>query len=304
MWRAEHRFVHGDPVPREEGRDVSSPLTDDMLHPFTSPSRIIQFESRPTDDDFLTLGEWLDDQPDVELRAYGSYDGSITDLEFLRHFPNVRCCSVNAIYDSLTSLDGLRHLRLDLESLTIGRTKTKLDLGVLGRFGELRELSLEGQTKGIETISQLVSLEELTLRSITLPDLSLLLPLGRLRALGLKRGGTRNLDLLPTIDELEYLELWMIKGLSDVSVLSRMPDLRFVFLQSLAQVTQLPSFAGSEALRRVHLGDDEGASRPHADSGRARARVVAGDRLQPVRARTLRGVRRSSCTEGGTDRYR
>ena len=116
-----------------------------------------------------------------------------------------------------------------------------------------RELYLEGQTKGIETISQFVSLEELTLRSITLPDLSLLLPLRGLRALELKLGGTKNLDLLPAIGELEYLEFWMIKGLSDVSVLSRMTDLRFVFLQALAQVTQLPSFAGSKALRRVHL---------------------------------------------------
>lgn len=64
---------------------------------------------------------------------------------------------MDAIYDSLTSLDGLRHLRSDLESLTIGQTKASLDLKGLGRFGELRDLRLEGQTKGIETLSQLVS---------------------------------------------------------------------------------------------------------------------------------------------------
>jgi hypothetical protein len=251
--RTEHRFVKGDPPPRYESRDIASPLTAEMLQRFTSPEQIIQFESRLTDDDFRMVGEWLHDQPDVHLRAYGSYDGSITDLEFLRHFPNVRRFSADALYDSLTSLDGLRHLRPDLASLTIGRAKAKLDLRVLSRFGELRDLYVEGHNMGIETISRLTSLEELTLRSITLPDLSLLLPLRDLRALDLKLGGTRNLGLLPEIGQLEYLELWMIKGLNDVSMVSRIPSLRFVFLQSLAQVTELPSLADNSALRVVHL---------------------------------------------------
>ncbi len=60
---------------------------------------------------------------------------------------------------------------------------------------------LEGQTKDIEVVSQLTSL---TLRSITLPNLALLQPLAQLRALDIN-------------GQLEYVELWMIRGFSDLA---------------------------------------------------------------------------------------
>jgi hypothetical protein len=249
----EDREVKTDPRPRWERRDVASPLTNEMLKPFTAERGVIQFQSRLTDDDFRVLADWLRPQPNVGLRAYGSYDGTITDLEFLKHFPWLRSFAADALFSSLRSLDGLRHLESGLESLVIGQTKTKLDLQVLRQFGELRELHIEGQTKGIDTVSLLTSLEEITLRSITLPDLALLLPLRRLNALNLKLGGTRDLELLPRIGELRYLELWMVKGLTDVAGTARLPTLRYLFLQSLARVTTLPSFAESTDLRRIHL---------------------------------------------------
>lgn len=266
--QVERHFVAGDPPPDWERRDVGSPLTRDMLAPFESPNAVVQFDSRLTDADFETLGDWLADQPDVVLRAYGSYDDSITDLEFLRHFPNLRRFAVDCLYDSLESLDGLRHLRADLEGLVIGQTRRRLDLSVVARFGELRTLYLEGQTKGLDVLSTLTALEELTLRSITLPDLSLLAPLHDLRALELKLGGTSDLDLLPAIGRLEYLELWMIKGLTDIEVTAKIPTLRFLFLQSLTRVEQLPSMRDSSALRRVHLETMKGLSdlRPIADA--------------------------------------
>jgi hypothetical protein len=74
-----------------------------------------------------------------------------------------------------------------------------------------------GQSKNLDVVSGLTLLEELTLRSITLPDLSLLLPLPRLLSLELKLGGAKDLSLLPRIGQLRYLELWLVKGLSDLS---------------------------------------------------------------------------------------
>ena len=82
-------------------------------------------------------------------------------------------------------------------------------------------------------------MQDLTLRSITMPDLALLLPLSRLRSFALKLGGTRDLGLLPRIGELRYLELWMIRGLADVSVIGRLPTVRSLFLQALRQVESL-----------------------------------------------------------------
>ena len=252
-FRAERRFVQGDPPPEFEHRQVRSPLTPDMLPPSRTGRGQVQFDRLLTDQDFRILAEWMRPYPEMSLRAYGSYDGSIRDLEFLRHFPFLRRFQVDAVYEHLTSLDGLRHLPDDAVDLGIGATKTRLDLAVLGRFGALESLWLEAQTKHLEVISGLTTLDDLTLRSITLPDLSLLVPLRRLRSLDLKLGGTRDLRLAPRVGELRYLELWLIKGLDDVSVVGEIPTLRSLFLQALRNVVRLPDLDRATSLRRVHL---------------------------------------------------
>jgi hypothetical protein len=253
MVRAELRFIAGDPPPISDFRQVSSPLTPDMLEPSPTGRGVVQFDRRLTDDDFRLLGEWFRPYPDMTLRAYGSYDHSIVDFEFLRFFPTLRRFGADALWDSLTSLDGLRHLPTDVDELAIGATRSKLDLAILARFPELRWLFIEGQTKHLEVISGLEKLDDLTLRSITMPDLSLLQPLRRLRSLDLKLGGTRDLGLLPRIGELRYLELWMIRGLVDVSAVAQIASLRALFLQALRQVETLPDFREATDLRRIRL---------------------------------------------------
>jgi hypothetical protein len=251
--RAEHLFVAGNPPPEFERRDVNSPLTEEMLKPSVTGRGVVQFKTLLTDADLYRLSEWLRQYPEMTLRAYGSYDGSIRDLEFLSYFRFLRRFGVDAVYHSLESLDGLRHLPEDAEELTVGWTKRALDLSILGRFRFLRTLYIEGQTKNIGVISRLSSLEDLTLRSITLPDLSLLVPLHRLLSLDIKLGGTKDLNLLPRVGTLRYLELWLIKGLSDISAVGELPQLRYLFLQALKQVDRLPDLSKCVALRRVHL---------------------------------------------------
>ncbi len=251
--RAEQRFIAGDPPPTSERRHVSSPLTAEMLRPSPTGRGQVQFDRLLTDDDFRAMAEWFRQYPEMSLRAYGGYDGSIRDLEFLRFFPSLRSLSVDALYDRITSLDGLRHLSDDVEELGIGATKARLDLASIERFSGLRTLYLEGQMKHIEVLSRLTRLEDLTLRSISLPDLSLLLPLRRLRSFDLKLGGTRDLRLLPRIGELRYLELWLIKGLDDLSVVGEIASLRSLFLQALRRVDRLPDLGKATMLRRVHL---------------------------------------------------
>jgi hypothetical protein len=255
--RAEHVLVRGDPPPRHELRQVESPLTEEMLRPITTSTATIQFRSLLTDEDFERLGGWVQNQPDIRLRAYGSYDGSIVDLEFLRFFPVLRSFSVDAIW-KLTSLDGLRHLPEDLDALTIGRTERSLSLGWLERLTQLRQLYLEGQTHDIEVVGRLRSLEDLTLRSITLPGLDLLTDLDHLWSLDLKLGGTKDLRELPSVGHLRYLEIWMVKGFSDLSPVSELPELEVLFLQALKNVTVLPDFARCRKLRHVGLDTMKG----------------------------------------------
>ena len=52
---------------------------------------------------------------------------------------------------------------------------------------------------------------------------------------------------------MRFVELWLIRGLADVSMLGELPDLRYLFLQALKRVERLPAFDASIKLRRIHL---------------------------------------------------
>jgi hypothetical protein len=251
--RVERRFILGDPPATADFRQVASPLTDDMLRPSLTGRGVVQFNSLLADRDFVRLSEWMSAYPEMTLRAYGSYDRTIRDLEFLRFFPSLRRFDADALHSSITSIDGLRHLPVDLEELALGDTTPRHDLSIIGRFRDLRSLWVEGHKRGLEVIGQLTELERLSIRSITLPDLSLFLPLRSLQSLEIKLGGTTDLRLLPEIGAVRYLELWLIRGLDDIDAIGRMGSLRYVFLQALKRVERLPDFGGAPNLRRIHL---------------------------------------------------
>jgi hypothetical protein len=105
-------------------------------------------------------------------------------------------------------------------------------------------------------ISGLGELRSVTLRSITLPDLSLLAVLPKLRALDLKLGGTKNLALLPELQGLEYLELWMVKGLSDLAPIRNASSLRQLAVVDMAhlQPEAFAPIAGHRKLESLRAG--------------------------------------------------
>jgi hypothetical protein len=212
----------------------------------------IQFSSLPPESELDQLGAFIESHPGITIRAYGGYDGSITDLEFLRHFRGARHVAIDALFD-LESLEGLRHLSDDLESLVLGQTKRRFSMGALGRFRRLRRLYIEGHSKGIEVVSELAELQDLTFRSLTLPNLDILVPLRKLRSLDIKLGGTTDLTPLSDMKQIEYLELWLIRAFSDLSEVSGLTQLRYLFLQALKQVTSLPDLASCARLERIHL---------------------------------------------------
>jgi hypothetical protein len=271
---------------------VCSPLIPEDLAPLVPEHTAVQISSRLTDDDFRQLAEFMAGYPDVRLRVYGGYDGSIKDLDFLRFFPKLRRFSVDAIYE-LPSLDGIALLSDELEDLLIGWTRSKrFSLHNLAKFRRLRTLYLEGQQKDFAAIGELDALEDLTLRSITLPDLSALLPLGRLTSLDIKLGGTHDLALLPRIGRLAYVELWRIRGVEDVSALAEIETLERFFLQTLKRVTALPSFARSPNLRTVALETMRGITdlTPIADAPKLELlRLIEMCQLEPEALRPFVG---------------
>jgi hypothetical protein len=231
-------------------RQLHSPVTPDQLSPLDAGCEVVQWFESLTDSELRQVARFMEQYPHVTIRRYG-YD-SLPNLRFLECFPYARKIQVDVF--ELQSFDGLESLNADLESLSLGQTRSKAhSLRVLQRFSKLRELYLESHTKHIEVLSELPELERLMLRSITLPNVSILLPLRKLWSLDLKLGGTTNLSMLPEVGRLQYIELWMIKGLADLSPIAEVSSLEYLFLQALKNVTSLPPMGRLPRLRRVHL---------------------------------------------------
>jgi hypothetical protein len=231
-------------------RAVRSPLTSEQLRPLSDDCEYVEIATPVTARDLRSLAGLMAEHPRVALYVGGS--DSVGDLEFLSHFPWLT--SFTADVFTLESFEGLRHLSGDLEYLSLGATRSsKPSLAPLEGLTGLRQVVLEGHERDFEAVGSLSRLERLTLRSYTLPDLESLTGLDALWSLDLKLGGTTHLAALPRIGRLKYLELWMIRGLSDLSVLTELTELQYLFLQALVNVKALPSLAPLTRLRRVQL---------------------------------------------------
>lgn len=205
--------------------------------------------SKPSDTDFRAIAEYLAGHPEVVFRVYGS--DTVDNLEYLRFFRNHHRFEIDVSF--LEDFGGLRHLSEGLESLFLGATKAALDLSFLQGFKGLKELHLEGHRKNIQVLSALTNLKYLSLRSVTLKDLSVLLPLHKLLDLEIRLGGTRNLQPLAEVGRIRYLHLWKILGLSDLSPIGKVTTLQNLFLQALPRVTRLPELTHCMLLRRIVL---------------------------------------------------
>lgn len=231
-------------------RQLRSPVDRFQLRPLDPRCQVVQFAEPLADEDFERVSSFIKDYPEVSFRVYGHYSG-LRDLSFLKWFSFVR--NFQADVYLLESLSGLEYLPDEMNFFALGSTKKRFSLTFLERFETLSDLYLEGHSKDIGTLSSLLNLRCLSLRSITLPDLSVLTPLQNLRSFKLKLGGTNNLELLDELRALRYLELWLIRGLSDISSIANLTDLRYLFLQSLKHVDRLPTFAKLSKLERVHI---------------------------------------------------
>jgi len=223
-------------------------------------------------------------RPDIEIRVYGHYSVAC-DLSFLSKLQNVRNISLDCLMNahgiehisalqklnslsigifSLDNFDFLAHVPSTLSKLFLGATKSKKpSLENLERFKTLKTLYIEGQQKGIEVIGLLDELEDLTLRSVSPKDVSFIRYLPSLWSLDIKLGSIKDFSSLEELNNLKYLELWQVKGLSDISVISTLKGLQYLFLQSLCKVTTIPDLSALEKLRRIYLENMKGLADVH-----------------------------------------
>jgi internalin A len=237
-------------------RLVWPPVTEAMLAPFEPECRSVKLLWPLSDSEAERLADVMRLRPDLKLSVNPPGDANLPHLDFLRFFPWVEWLYVYAL--SLRDLTGIAHLSR-LRHLDVGGSKYKLSAAPLAALASsLRHLSLEGPVSRVEALSELTELRTLTLRSVSMPDLSVLRPMADLQGLDLKLGGTRDLSLLPSFSRLQYFEAWMIRGLSDLSPLAEVTSLEELYLEALKHVTKLPSLQKLTRLRRITLSTMKG----------------------------------------------
>ncbi len=242
--------------------------------------RVLQCSSPVRDTVWSLINEhFCPVRPDVELRVYGHYSGEC-DLSFVRLVSNARHFAADCLMratgvEALAELRGLESLSLGifeltdfsvleqlstgLTSLSLGATRSKRPtLTPLSRLPSLRVLYLEGQSKDIEVLAELRALEEVTLRSITTPDLQYLSDLPKLWSLDIKLGGIRGFAGVEGKQSIKYLELWQVRDLRSIDVAGTLPGLQNLFLQSLPQVESFPELTYASALRRITVENLKG----------------------------------------------
>lgn len=210
----------------------------------------------------------------VLLSKY-DYVPDTTSLGFLQYVPSIKRLSIsNAINvtdsDKLLLLNNLEELSIvdceaelfeilriikpELKALSVGKSLTKkLNIDFISRFSKLEYLFLEEHSKNIEEIGKLENLKEIVLRSVSVPNINFLKDLNKLWSIDIKLGGIKDFSILEQLPQVKYLELWQIKGLSDLSFISKMTGLQNLLLQSLTNVNALPSFINLPKLRRLSL---------------------------------------------------
>jgi hypothetical protein len=198
------------------------------------------------------------------------------DLSFLRHLPSLkklRICDATQLtnFDNIEFMNELEELSFyrfepelleilkiinpdNIKSLSIeGNLSKGYSVDFISKFNNLKSLHIEGPCKGIEEIGKLLNLEELVLRSISLPNLNFIGNLNKLWSIDIKLGGIKDFTVLSKLPQVKYLELWQIKGLSDISFISKMTELQNLHLESMINVTDLPSLEKLKKLRRIKL---------------------------------------------------
>lgn len=198
------------------------------------------------------------------------------DLSFLKHLPSLkklRICDATQLVnlaniELMNELEELSFYRFEPEILEIlkiinpdnikslsieGNLSKGYNVDFISKFNNLKSLYIEGPCKGIEEIGKLLNLEELVLRSISLPNLNFICNLNKLWSIDIKLGGIKDFTVLSKLPQVKYLELWQIKGLSDISFISKMTALQNLHLESLINVTELPSFEKLKKLKRIKL---------------------------------------------------
>lgn len=156
-----------------------------------------------------------------------------------------------------TDLSFMSALNPDLQVLHIeyAEKNTKTDLLPLAHFKNLKFLSIKCMDKNLEKIlPEFTKLTDLRLRSVGKPkNLDCIKDLTHLQDATLQLCGFENVDVLATLKNIRYLQLWRLPKLTNLDFVSQMSGLQFLFVETLNGVTKFPKVSDLQKLRRVKI---------------------------------------------------
>lgn len=243
--------------------------------------KTVQISRQLPDEAFEAIDRILALREDMTFRIYGLFGEDKFDLSCLHLMKHLRHLTIDVNlkdnkemldFSVLTQLENLHSLNLlafdlrdysfvkelspCLEKLTVFADTMggaiKFDCGWLKRYEGLEKLFLGVKAKkNIESIAEIGSLRELTLRGIKLPNFDFLRETG-IESLALCWCGMNDLSSLAGFN-LKSLELWRINKLEDISFISTLQQLESLKLQDLKHIKALPDMSALKNLQEIVL---------------------------------------------------
>ena len=208
------------------------------MAPLPEDSAGIALSEPLSDDEYRQLADLLERHPDKKFyvsQLDSSTGTQITDLEFLRFFPNLRVLSLRLPW--LQTLDGIERLR-HVEKLSIFKSSRRMSAGPLAALTHLDYLSLDGQYSDRNALRRLTALTNFSMGFAgKVPDLSFLPP--NLTRFSMSQGSVTDINALAELSQLQTLELHKVQSLADLSPLARATGLRSLYLAYLNKVSEL-----------------------------------------------------------------
>ncbi|MDX1873391.1 hypothetical protein SBI67_14815 [Mycolicibacterium sp. 120266] len=234
-------------------REVTHPLTTQMLAPLPEDCLGILFDQPLADEEYRELAALLERHPGKELYALqlASATNPIADLRFLQYFPSLQHFSCNL--HLLESFEGIQSLR-KLKKLMVFRPDRKLSAAPLSDLITLRQLWLDGSYSDLAALNYLNAVTYIKMGYAgKLSDLSFLPP--SVTKFSMNLGSTTNIDALGALPNLTWLAFHKVRSLANLTPLAKATSLQYLYLAGLTSVTELFDMSALTHLAELHVHD-------------------------------------------------
>ena len=173
------------------------------------------------------------------------------DFSFYQEIPFVRAITI----DSYNTKDFSPLLNnLNLKKLGIGETKSAaVDLSFIKEFDKLESLYIDGMKKGLENVSKLINLRELTFRGIKMSNIQFISNLKKLSTLKLLFGSYKNLDSISELQNLKSIEFSRVRQIPNYNFLKSLKNLEILQFEGMSKLEELPDLSGLNNLKRLQV---------------------------------------------------